>query len=274
MKPLVYRARVHRLAKKCGSTPTKELLSRRTKLSNRIDKWRKLQKHYMPLIAPKIRGESDKDIKVQTLYLPSHFSASERQCYRLLALGSKEAQMLEGALGDTIQTLQTTAKTLTASYERKIKHARGQDANTRANTEIRSIEAKRTELISDYNLFRSALASLGSLDEIKWRPLTEKDTYRKSVERRRKAGDSHLAEGSLWGMTSAGYNPSTSAGLIFGAADSGEGGEESTLEDPTFEIENLKYLGERDLETVVSSLTIAFTRDQDEDSCRYVMNVL
>lgn len=216
----------------------------------------------MPLIAPKIRGESDKDIEVQTLYLPSHFSASERQCYRLLALGSKEAQMLEGALGDTIQTLQTTAKTLTASYERKIKHARGQDANTRANTEIRSIEAKRTELISDYNLFRSALASLGSLDEIKWRPLTEKDTYRKSVERRRKAGDSHLAEGSLWGMTSAGYNPSTSAGLIFGAADSGEIGEDSTLEDPTFDIQNLKYLGKLDLRTRVSLLSISFTGTQ------------
>lgn len=150
-------------------------------------------------------------------------------------------------------------KTLTASYERKIKHARGQDANTRANTEIRSIEAKRTELISDYNLFRGALASLDSLDEIKWRPLSEKDTYRKSAERRRKAGDSHLPEGGLWGMTSAGYNPSTSAGLIFGAADGGELGEESALEDPTFEIQNLKYLGERDLWIVVSLLSIEFT---------------
>lgn len=262
MNPFVYRARLRRLAKKCGSTPTKELLSRRTKLSNRIEKWRKLQKQYMFLIAPKIRDESNKDVEDQTLYLPSHFSATERQQYRLLTLAAKEVQMLEGALGDIIRTLQTTVKTLTASYERKIKHARGQDANTRANTEIRSIEAKRTELIADYNLFRSALVSLGSLDEIKWRPLTEKDTYRKSAERRRKPGDSRLPEGSLWGMTSAGYNPSTSAGLIFGAADSGDMGEESTLDDPTFDIQNLKYLGELDSQTVVSLLITSFIGTQ------------
>lgn len=105
----------------------------------------------MSLIAPRIRGESNKDIENQTLYLPSHFTASEREQYRLLALGRKESQMLEGALGDVIQSLQTTVKTLTASYERKIKHACGQDANTRANTEIRSIEAKRAELIADYH---------------------------------------------------------------------------------------------------------------------------
>ncbi|KAE9384367.1 hypothetical protein BT96DRAFT_792722, partial [Gymnopus androsaceus JB14] len=98
------------------------------------------------------------------LFLPSDFSASDRQKFRLLGLGNKQVQMLEVALGDIINTLQTTCKTLTAAYERKIKHARGQDANTRSNQEIRSIEAKRETLIVDYMLFRDALHALGALD--------------------------------------------------------------------------------------------------------------
>jgi len=109
--------------------------------------------------------------------------------------------MLEVALGDIINTLQMTCKTLTAAYERKIKHARGQDANTRSNQEIRSIEAKRKTLIADYMLFRDALNALGALDEVKWQTLMAKDMFRKSTEKRQTPGDSQVTEGNLWNMT-------------------------------------------------------------------------
>lgn len=207
----------------------------------------------MRSIAPRLAEQSAGEPENQCLLLPSDFSASDRQKYRLLGLASKQVQMLEVALGDIINTLQTTCKTLTAAYERKIKHARGQDANTRSNQEIRSIEAKRGTLIADYMLFRDALNALGALDDIKWKALTEADTFRKSTEKRRSPGDSHVTEGNLWNMTRAGFatsDPKIAGGLLFEHNDIGvdeeeedEGGDSSNSEDPIFNVKDLKYLG-------------------------------
>lgn len=245
------RARIRRIAKTCKANPTTEVRSRRTKLSTRIDKWRKEQTRFMRSIAPQLVGQSAEEPEDRCLFLPSDFSASDRQKFRLLGLGNKQVQMLEVALGDIINTLQTTCKTLTAAYERKIKHARGQDANTRSNQEIRSIEAKRETLIADYMLFRDALHALGALDEVKWRPLTAKDTFRKSTEKRRTPGDSQVTEGNLWNMTRAGFStsdPKIAGGLLFEHGNVGEDEDEDdeggdTSEDPIFNVNDLKYLG-------------------------------
>ncbi|KAE9385203.1 hypothetical protein BT96DRAFT_950003, partial [Gymnopus androsaceus JB14] len=243
-------ARIRRIAKTCKANPTTEVRSRRTKLSTRIDKWRKEQTRFMRSIAPQLVGQSAEEPEDRCLFLPSDFSASDRQKFRLLGLGNKQVQMLEVALGDIINTLQTTCKTLTAAYERKIKHARGQDANTRSNQEIRSIEAKRETLIADYMLFRDALHALGALDEVKWRPLTAKDTFRKSTEKRRTPGDSQVTEGNLWNMTRAGFStsdPKIAGGLLFEHGNVGEDEDEDdeggdTSEDPIFNVNDLKYL--------------------------------
>ena len=152
----------------------------------------------MRSIAPRLARQSAAEPEDQRLFLPSDFSASDRQKFRLLGLASRHAQMLELALGDIINSLQTTVKTLTAAYERKIKHARGQDANTRSNQEIRNIEAKRSTFIVDYALFRDALDVLDALDKEKWPTLSEQDTFRKATERRRSPGDSRVVEGNLW----------------------------------------------------------------------------
>ncbi|KAE9393534.1 hypothetical protein BT96DRAFT_999399 [Gymnopus androsaceus JB14] len=238
-----------RIAKTCKANPTTEVRSRCTKLSTRIDKWHKEQTRFMCSIALQLVGQSAEEPKDQCLFLPSDFSASDRQKFHLLGLGNKQVQMLEVALGDIINTLQTTCKTLTAAYEHKIKHARGQDANTRLNQEIHSIEAKWETLIADYMLFRDALHALGALDEVKWRPLMVKDTFRKSTEKRRTPGDSQVTEGNLWNMTRVGFStsdPKIAGGLLFEHGNVGEDEDEDdeggdTSEDPIFNINDLKY---------------------------------
>ncbi|KAE9389521.1 hypothetical protein BT96DRAFT_1003160 [Gymnopus androsaceus JB14] len=217
--------RIHCQAKTCQSSPSKELLSRRTKLSTRIDKWRKEQKRFM------------------------YFSASDQQKFRLLGLASRQAQMLELALGDIINSLQTTVKTLTAAYKQKIKHACGQDANTRSNQEIRNIEAKRSTFIVNYALFRDALDALDALDKEKWPTLSEQDTFRKARERRQSPGNSRVVEGNRWAMTRAGYRLSdngTTSCLIFGNGESESPHNEekvNDLDDLMFDVEALNCAG-------------------------------
>ncbi|KAJ3779956.1 hypothetical protein GGU10DRAFT_337582 [Lentinula aff. detonsa] len=124
------------------------------------------KKKYMGSIASQITQQPDERCpEDQHLLLLSDFTASERQKLRLLPLATKETQMLEAALGETISNLQTMVKNLSAAFERKIKDARGQDANTKSITQIRKIESKRNDLMGDYNLFRGALKALDNLDE-------------------------------------------------------------------------------------------------------------
>ncbi|KAJ3712824.1 hypothetical protein C8R42DRAFT_567538, partial [Lentinula raphanica] len=200
----LHRSRVQHLAHTSKEKPTKQLRSHRTALITRISKWRKLQERYMPSIGLCLTQQGPQEPESESLLLPSDFTASERSRHHLVGLAAKQVQLLEIALGDIVQMLQVTVKTLSAAYERKHKHARGQDANTRANEGIRTIESKRNSLISEYKLFRQSLQALDSLDTTKWPSLSVQDTFRKPTERRRSPGDSRVMDGTLWRMSSTG----------------------------------------------------------------------
>ncbi|KAJ3963554.1 hypothetical protein EV361DRAFT_174355, partial [Lentinula raphanica] len=234
-------ARVQRLAQTCKEKPTQQLRTNRTTLATRIGKWRKLQAQYMPSTV--LAHQASQEVENESLLLPSDFTASERLRHHLVGLATKQAQMLEIALGDLVQMLQTTVKTLSAAYERKHKHARGQDANTRANEGIRTIESKRLILVSEYKLFRLQLQALDSLDTAKWPTLSIQDTYRKPTEKRRSPGDSRMMDGTLWRMSSAGRSnvqAELASGLIFGNKAS-EVADEVRIEEPVFESSSVKY---------------------------------
>lgn len=181
----------------------------------------------------------------EKLFLPSDFTLAEHAELCLEALASKQVKVLEVALGEVVTSLETVVKTISAAFEHKIKHARGQEQNTRSTTKIRSIMAKRTELILDYKTLCDALLSLGSLDEEKWPMLDEEDTYQKSTEKRRRPGDPTNVEGNLWGLTSAGSVAKSEYGKVFGdnpadVIDKENDDDES--EDPIFEGDG-QYLG-------------------------------
>ncbi|KAJ3768299.1 hypothetical protein FB446DRAFT_792422 [Lentinula raphanica] len=236
--------RISRIAQTSGSPPPKSLTAQRSKLSADIDAWRKLQKCYMGSIGSHLSQEPDKQHpEEQCLLLPSDFTATDRRTLSLLPLASKQVQLLEAALAETIGNLQTTVKNLSAAFERKIKDARGQDANTKSITGIRKIESKRNDLMGDYNLFRGALEALGNLDEVKWPPLELRDTFRKPTERHRTPGDSRVLEGSLWGMTSSGHSSwaaTAASGMISGYDEVESAGVD---EDPIFDKHSFQYPG-------------------------------
>ncbi|KAJ3715761.1 hypothetical protein C8R42DRAFT_725564 [Lentinula raphanica] len=243
---LQLQSRIQSLARTCGDKPSKELQGRRTKLTTRIEKWRKLQQQYMQSIGLDRMAPNTEIPENTPLQLPSDFSPSERQKHHLVDLGSKQAQMLEFALGDIVHLLQTTVKTLSAAYERKYKYARGQDANTRANEGIRTIENKRNMLIADYNLFRQKLDTLDSLDDAKWPSMTIHDTFRKPTEKRRSPGDSRVMDGSLWRMTTNGHSGAHSqiaGGLIFGDSDNDLPASHENAEELIFDTRNITYGG-------------------------------
>ncbi|KAJ8096384.1 hypothetical protein PM082_011546 [Marasmius tenuissimus] len=198
---LQLQARVARIAAAGDpSNPTKELLSRREKLTKRMTKWRKDQKHLMPRIALYIAQQSPCSPEQEKLFVPSHFPADKRREYKLVALASRQVTLLEGALNDVIQALRMNVQILTAAYDRKKKNDVGQDANTRSTTNLKAIESKRDGFILDYNLLRNALNDLDALDPDIWPKMEVKDTFRKSTEQRRTPGDSQVEEGILWRM--------------------------------------------------------------------------
>ncbi|KAJ3764993.1 hypothetical protein FB446DRAFT_834750 [Lentinula raphanica] len=238
-------SRVQHLAHTCKEKPTKQLRSHRTALITRISKWRKLQERYMPSIELCLTQQGPQEPESESLLLPSDFTASERSQHHLVGLAAKQVQLLEIALGDIVQMLQVTVKTLSAAYERKHKHARGQDANTRANEGIRTIESKRNSLISEYKLFRQSLQALDSLDTTKWPSLSVQDTFRKPTERRCSPGDSRVMDGTLWQMSSTGRSSAQAelaSGLIFGNRER-EVANETRIEEPIFDTSNVYYSG-------------------------------
>ncbi|KAJ3791868.1 hypothetical protein GGU11DRAFT_750925 [Lentinula aff. detonsa] len=230
-----------------SATPTKSLCNQRSKLSADLDAWRKLQKRYMVSIASRISRQPDEQHpEDQLLLLPLDFTPAECQQLRLIPLATKQIQMLEAMLGETIANLQTTVKNLSAAFERKIKDARGQDANTKSIVQIRKIKAKRNDLMGDYDLFWEALNALDGLDEGKWPPLALKDTFRKPTERCLNPGDSRGLEGNLWGMTSAGHARwalTNMEGVISGYNEGNGGGEGGSSNDAPFNAKTLKYQG-------------------------------
>ncbi|KAJ3978278.1 hypothetical protein F5890DRAFT_1479494, partial [Lentinula detonsa] len=188
------------------------------------------------------------------------FTPAERTSLRLLSLATKQVQMVEVALGELIDALQMVVKTLTGAYDRKIKHARGEEQNTRSLKQIRGIIKRRDDLIADYARYREVLEGLDSLDCDKWPVLRAKDTFRKSTEQRRTPGDGRVLEGNLWGMTSAGHSSfqADNAGLlIFGTSEPDD--DHYITEDPMLELEGESFFGTRMALRQAKQLKVAHT---------------
>ncbi|KAE9388465.1 hypothetical protein BT96DRAFT_947596 [Gymnopus androsaceus JB14] len=168
----------------------------------------KEHKHFMCLITPRLASEPFAEAKNKKLFLPSDFALAEHSELCLEALASKQVNILDVALGEVVTLLQTVVKTISAAFERKIKHAKGQEQNT------------------------------CSLDEAKWPTLEKEDTYQKSMEKQRRPGDPTNIEGNLWSLTSAGLVAKLNKhGKVFGdnLADVMEKEDnDDEIKDPTF----------------------------------------
>ncbi|KAJ7136196.1 hypothetical protein C8R46DRAFT_1322335 [Mycena filopes] len=177
----------------------KEINIRTAKAQARIDSWRKLQKELMPNVGNSVALQAQKKPAVQdeTLFMPSDFpSEAERNALGLRDLALEEAKWREGEMFDHLRALQNIVKTISALRNRKIRDDRQQKDNTRAGDNIRVSLALRDEHMESYEVARKALLILQS--DSRFLPLTEQDLYMKSVQQKRRVGDSRHTDGALW----------------------------------------------------------------------------
>ncbi|KAJ7930322.1 hypothetical protein B0H13DRAFT_1858952 [Mycena leptocephala] len=203
----------------------KEVLSRRNKVGNMIAAWRQQQKSMTPMLGDKVAAQAAASpvipLEKEVLYLPSDLTASERLELDVVTLGVEEIRWREGQVFDALRAVQVVVKALTAVRDRKTKNDRQQKDNTRAGEEIRETIKRRDRQMQTYNAARRAMISLDALEDgpnTSYPPLTEGDTFMKSVRQARRVGDSRFTDGLLWrvsgGAGSAGQTetaPTTSA---------------------------------------------------------------
>ncbi|KAJ7480380.1 hypothetical protein B0H11DRAFT_1915796 [Mycena galericulata] len=195
-----------KLAQLINDTEEHDLVSRRKEITKRTEKtqvrlynWRKQQNELMPRIADKVAEQAMRALPIQDekLFLPSDFpSEQERQSLDLISLAVEEAKWREGQAFDHLRALQNVVKALSALRNRKIRDDRKQKENTRAGDNIREAIALRDQHMASYEVARKALISLNATSTFP--PLTEPDLYMKSVQQKRRVGDSRHTDGALW----------------------------------------------------------------------------
>ncbi|KAJ7827706.1 hypothetical protein B0H13DRAFT_2373683 [Mycena leptocephala] len=191
----------------------KEIAKRTVKAQVRIAAWRKMQNQLMPHIGDKVAAQAMQAPSVQDeiLFLPSDFpTETQRRELGILNLAMEEAKWREGQAFDHLRALQNIVKTISALRNRKTRDDRKQKENTRAGDNIRNAIALRDEHMASYEAARKALQfSTGQWDTTthwdmtldaasNFPPLTESDLYMKSVQQKRRVGDSRHTDGSIW----------------------------------------------------------------------------
>jgi len=150
----------------------------------------------------------------ETLFLPSDFSPEDSATLLLSSFAQDQHKLLEGAAFDALHQVRTIVKGAIIARQDKIKHARGQSANTRATVRIKSVEFERDFAIAEYNAIRDMLISLGlSSDDSVYRRLELKDTERKRTDVCRAVGDTHRTDGAIWTQTGIGAGSKAPAAI-------------------------------------------------------------
>ncbi|KAL0572000.1 hypothetical protein V5O48_009966 [Marasmius crinis-equi] len=182
-----------------GDDGDEELQREREKLEQRLLAFRRHQGIVSPCLPPLdsgCRGEVE-DLELR---LPSDLTKAERIKYGLTALAQQEGLLLEAQINILIGEIKSICQHLFAILHYKNKNVSTHSLRTRAGKTIASIAASRDEVIAAYNRCRSALVRLEFLseDDANYPQLTPTDTYKKSVDHKRRIGDSRRADGQLW----------------------------------------------------------------------------
>ncbi|KAJ6560714.1 hypothetical protein B0H10DRAFT_1966856 [Mycena sp. CBHHK59/15] len=97
---------------------------------------------------------------------------------------------------DTLRALQNVVMAIAALRNRKSKNDRQQKQNTQSWDQIREAVKQRDSHMESYELAHQAMIWLNAPS--KFPPLTEADLYMKSVQQKRRVGDSKLTNGLLF----------------------------------------------------------------------------
>ncbi|KAK7013602.1 hypothetical protein R3P38DRAFT_3322533 [Favolaschia claudopus] len=194
-----------KLATLLKDTSEHELQSRKTeaenlttKLRTQISEFRKAQTEIMPKTAERVRAQAltPPSLEVECLYLPSDFDDKDRKTLGLAELAVEEAKWREGEAYDILRALQNVVKAVSALRNRKRKNERQQKQNTRAVEYITETLKKQTHHMDSYSAVHGKISTLnGSCFLPK---LTEKDLFMKSVQQKKRVGDSKRTDGLLF----------------------------------------------------------------------------
>ncbi|KAJ7923693.1 hypothetical protein B0H13DRAFT_1864678 [Mycena leptocephala] len=200
----------------------KDVLSRRTEVTNLIATWRKQQQSITPKLGDKVSKQAAASpvvpVEKERLFLPSDLTPSERHELDVVALGIEGVRWREGQAFDALRGVQNVVKALRALRDRKTKNDRKQKDNIRAGDEIDDTTNRRDRHMQSYVAARQAMISLGALVDgpnTGYPPLTVADTFMKSVRQARQVGDSKFTDGLLWRVSGGlGESPSHVAPII------------------------------------------------------------
>ncbi|KAJ7509367.1 hypothetical protein B0H11DRAFT_2184477 [Mycena galericulata] len=176
----------------------KEIAGRTSKLRDQIAAFRRDQKHFMAKVGDKVAAQTalGTPIEDEKLFLPSDLTGNERQKMDVVALG-------HGG------------------------NNRQQKQNSRAGDQIAEATKRQNYRIESYSAARLALISLnGSTD---FPVLTEADLFMKSVQQKRRVGDSKRTDGLLWRATAlatiGSYDSEVEMGELEQAEEGGDHGQ-------------------------------------------------
>ncbi|KAJ6556871.1 hypothetical protein DFH09DRAFT_1084575 [Mycena vulgaris] len=125
----------------------RDIATQRTKLRNRVAKFRKDQSVLTPAVGDHLRSLSACQVEVELLGLPSEFPEVVRRAeLGLVAMSEVEDRLREGAAFDSIHRVQIVAKALVAMRDRKKKNDSGVYKNI-SQKQINDTEERRDESI-------------------------------------------------------------------------------------------------------------------------------
>jgi hypothetical protein len=194
----------------------KEIDENRSVLLERTETWRAYQQRFMPTVIARVLSSPLRDPENETLYLPSDFTASEREELLLVKIADEEANLREGQAFDIILQLRSVVKHLAAIRGLKMKNAKGQKENTRAFTKIARAQFICDHVLETYTCARAALESLKCLDDETTRRrypvLTQDSLQRKSTTDKKARGETYHTDGGLWTSGGRFDFPATASG--------------------------------------------------------------
>jgi hypothetical protein len=142
------------------------------------------------------------DVAFSPVYLPSHLDRNKIKDLNLSALLRQEVQLRVAQLHGLRSLLRGAVKAINAAEQTKASTARGQRPNTKANTQIRTLDHCRDSLLNSYNKALKRLKEIGKKMNEDYheglKELKEEDLRRKWTMGGRQVGDSRRTDGSLW----------------------------------------------------------------------------
>lgn len=150
-------------------------------LRKEMRKWRAAQRIVMPSIAAYLDNPDLmlQDVEREPLYLPSSFTAEEREDLVLGDLAAIELRLREGEAADAVVKLQSAIGRIHLLEKDRGRRKGAVSKHTRAQSQLNNVHTVKRRLMTTYREARKAMISLGMSSASKEFPeLTDKDTYR------------------------------------------------------------------------------------------------